>query len=251
VRAAGLCSCQVGERGNLGGSPPIASDLANLAIRYGGDCGTAWICVKARGAPQARSGTTEDRVAAPWPARRSAGGQEDLLSIQDAHYKHAGGVHLWHDRLSACRDPDSSCVTRARGQRLAPRHGVLAHSFRKRAASVVADGAGGAIVLHDPRFRDSYVMSRLCASLSVVSRFVSLVSAGRRRQPTGPLPPSEQAFRSMPFAHSATVEVLRAQGARQLVQPPVCGYAASICTVAALRYFCHRVWPGSTMCHWS
>jgi hypothetical protein len=56
VRAAGLCSRQVGLRGNLGGSPPIANDLADMAIRYGGEYGTAWVCLKAQGAPQTRSG---------------------------------------------------------------------------------------------------------------------------------------------------------------------------------------------------
>lgn len=34
-------------------------------------------------------------------------------------------------------------------------------------------------------------------------------------------------------------------------QPPACEAAASICTVTALRYFCHTIWPGRTRCHWS
>ena len=57
--------------GISGSAPVLANNLANMPIRHSGDCGSVWDCVEAGGAPQARSGSTEDRVAAISTRHRS------------------------------------------------------------------------------------------------------------------------------------------------------------------------------------
>ena len=55
MRAAGLCSRRVGEGGGYA-ALGLANNLANMPMRDSGDRGTAWVCVEASAASQARLG---------------------------------------------------------------------------------------------------------------------------------------------------------------------------------------------------